>query len=153
MTVLLTIFHWQWSNQIHMCKAYSSPLCRVLCCMCRIQRSGRKTQLFTSTLQPPKSSLPTQKSSAHQLTNEPRVVTSFSEARFTLPDQYVKLKLSRHCQPSLSFPGWTCAAAGSSHTVGSEVSHSVEEMTWKQSRDRIIWLCELLITLINTLRR
>ena len=44
---------------------------------------------------------------------------------------------TRQSQSSLPLAGGTWAAAGSSHTAGSEVSHSAEERARKQSRDRI----------------
>lgn len=81
---------------------------------------------------------PAQKGRAHQITNELRMVTTFSKAGLCFPDQYLKLKSSSVSQPSLllyDFVTQTCAAAGSSHTVGSEVSHSADKIAQKQSRD------------------
>lgn len=86
-TVLLTIFHWQWTNQIQKCKAHSSPLCKALLWTCHIQRSSRKTKLFTSLLQPPKSHLPPWKSSAHWVN---RVVTTPKVVRRRMQGELVQ---------------------------------------------------------------
>lgn len=98
-------------------KPYYSLLCRALLYMCHIQRSGRKTvfqQPIPTTIIP---FPPAQKGSAHQVTNELRLLTSFSEAGLSFPDQYLKLKSSSVCQPSLllhHFAAQISAAPGSS---------------------------------------
>lgn len=50
---------------------------------------------------------PAQKGSAHQVINELRLVTSFSEAGISLPDQYLKLKSSS--VPAISIALWLCS--------------------------------------------
>lgn len=90
-------------------------LCRALLCMCHNQRCGRKTvfqQPIPTTIIP---FPPAQKGSAHQVTNELMLLTSFSEAGLSFPDQYLKLKSPSVCQPSLllyHFAAQTCAAPG-----------------------------------------
>lgn len=84
------------------------------------------------------------------------MVTTFSKAGLCFPDQYLKLKSSSVSQPSLllyDFVTQTCAAAGSSHTAGSEVSHSADKIAQKQSRDCTFWLNESLIILMTSLRK
>lgn len=84
------------------------------------------------------------------------MVTTFSKAGLCFPDQYLKLKSSSVSQPSLllyDFVTQTCAAAGSSHTVGSEVSHSADKIAQKQSRDCTFWLNKSLIILMTSLRK
>lgn len=90
MTVLLIIFHWQWSNQIQMCKAFRSAACYSIHAAFR-EVAERHSFSPTYSNQSPSSPA---KSDGRQVIKEPRVVTSFSEAKFTLPDQYLKPKSS-----------------------------------------------------------
>lgn len=121
---------------------------------------SQKWQKDTAFQQPTPTTIipfpPAQKGSAHQVTNELWVVTSFSEAGLSFPDQYLKLKSSSVSQPFLllcDFVAQTWAAAGSSHTAGSEISHLADKIAWKQSRDSTFWLNQSLIILVTSPRQ